>query len=618
MTKKINIGIVAHVDAGKTTITEEILYRTGITKEAGRVDKGNTVTDNMELERNRGISIKATTVSFCWKGVEVHLLDTPGHVDFVAEVERSLLVLDAAILVVSAKEGIQSHTKLLYRALQKLSIPTIVFANKIDRMGVDLEDLRRNLVRFFDDRIVAMQEVKVGAKGNYELKAWHHKDNLKKTQESLGMISIDYLEALLAGDDSIQCTKHHIESLFDRCEAIPLLYGSALGGVGIVELLDLIVDIVPIKTSQCLGARVYKIARDKNGSKLCYLRLFGGSLEVRKEYSLANRELTFKIKNLFSLKGITMEQADRISQGGVAIIKTDCLQIGDTIGDTPIDWESNLSIPTLKAKLECITNADRRLLLDALTQISDEDPFLSYNFNSSTQEIEVVLFGMVQREVLIDTLKERFGIRVSIDKPTTIYKERPLTCAEAVLRMYKDTYEPATVGFRVKPLPVDTGFVYLNNVSYGDLKKPFQNAVLEGCQKGLKSDMGWEITDIEVEFFYSEFNSVDSTPSAYRKLAQEVIKIAIDKSKTELLEPLYKVEIDVPTIFVGRAMSDIIAMGGEVHQSLDKGDTSTVIGIVPVHTSKDYSSTLAHYSGGKGIMNTSFSGFRVCNKDYRG
>ncbi len=613
--KKLSVGIVAHVDAGKTTITEQFLFKAGIIKSIGRVDTGNTVTDAMALEKERGITIKTSTVSLNWNGTTINLLDTPGHMDFIAEVERSLSVLDGVVLAISAREGVQPQTKVLFNALKRMNIPVILFINKVDRMGVNLSKVYSDIEKYLTKDFFPLEILEDTGTREVIIKNFITDEALTRyNYEKLSMHSDAFMEKYLEEQPKNlrEDFDEHFLDLVRNAGAYPILHGVALHGIGMDPLLDAISSWFEMTRSNELYARVYKVDRDEKGYRRCFTRVFGGEIKLRETYPLSGTEKHIKILNLSLLKGAKPIQVEVVSEGDIAIIYSDQLNIEDIIGSPSILKDDfNISTPTLKATVEAPDLAIRKEILGALTILTDEDPFLEFSIHPETEEIIVTLFGLVQKEILEATLRYRFDIDTVIKKPDIIYLETPSRASEAVLRMYKDHYLPASVGLKIKPLPIGSGVRYITNVSFGDLKKPFQNAVEEGVLFGLKSGpQGNVVTDLEVNFDFSEFNSVDSTPSDYRKTSQLVVLNALKSAETFLLEPILDYEVSVPIYATGRVIADMIKMDGSVSTPEIEGEFSYLYGEVPARTSNLYATELADYTEGKGEISMRFNGKR--------
>lgn len=601
----MNIGILAHVDAGKTTITEQMLHICGVINEVGRVDNGNATTDGMALERARGITIRQSTVTMHYKDTKINLLDTPGHVDFIAEVERSLSVLDAAVLAISAKEGVQTQTKVIFNALKKMKIPTIIMVNKVDRMGVDLDVAMSEIRNELTESLYLINYVNGEGTRDASLRAINSDEYIENT-EVVALIDETTFESITS-HEKVEKTRldETAQAYFRVGEICPVLFGSALLGVGVSELIELMVEWVSPFTHNKLSAVVYKVDRDSSGYRRCFTRVFGGTLVLRETYPILDDDNIFKILKMDALHGIKPFRCDVANAGDVIILYTDQLNVGSVIGELPsLRKVIRIATPTLKAKVQADDLGMRRAICDALTQLTDEDPFLGFEINKETEAIELKIFGIVQKEIIEQLLFERFGIETKIMKPEIIYKARPLKSGKACRYMYKDgKHLHATVGLIIEPLALGEGLVYETEVSFGDLKKPFQNAVKDGCLKGLQNGInGLEVTDVKIRFVYSEFNSVDSTPSDYRKLSEEVVALALENCGTGLLEPIFKFELWVPHLLVGKAIADVLRMRGQFDDPIIKGEMAILKGIMPQETSQYYEVELADYSSGKGVI----------------
>lgn len=617
--KKINIGIVAHVDAGKTTTTESLLYYSGIIKEVGRVDSGNTQTDSMELERRRGITIRASVISFTWKNVKVNLLDTPGHVDFVSEVERSLSVLDGAILVISAVEGIQSQTRILFNTLKALKIPTIIFINKLDRAGANSNRVFDEIKKNMSDKVVRLQEVyKEGSKEvslSFLLPSAVVKDNIMNiiadTDES-------FLEEYMMGIKHSDYELQERLSLFSKKGIIyPIFCGAAAIGLGIENLLDGICEFFPLFEGNVdgdLSGVVFKIERTNINEKKVYVRLFQGKIAVRDTLELAKKDTIEKVKRINVLENGESIETSAIYAGDIGVIYgISSLQIGDVIGFSN-DKIKRISIakPTLKTTITAVNKGENSKLLKALTLLTEEDPLLEVETDDLEKGIYVNLFGEVQMEILKCMLEETYGIKVKFSNILTIYKETPKGTGNAIAQMKKES-NPfwATVGLKVEPTERGQGVIYTSTVSTGFLPKSFQKAIEEAvistCKQGL---LGWEVTDIKVTLTCGEFFSPASTPADFRNTTPMVFMDALNAAKTELLEPLHEFELRIPQNVLSKAIWDLESMRAVFENPIIMDDEFLIKGLIPVENSKEYNMKIASYTEGKGMFMTKFYGYK--------
>lgn len=614
----INIGIVAHVDAGKTTLTENLLYLGGAIKEIGRVDLGNTITDSMELERKRGITIRASAVSFNWKNVKINILDTPGHADFVSEVERSLSILDGAILVVSAVEGIQAHTVMLFNTLKALKIPTMIFVNKLDRAGAQNKKLIDEMKRTLSQKITPLQEVFNEGSSDVsvsELYSEKIKDAILDTLCNIDdNMLMKYVEGKFITKSEI---KRKVELSSRLYKFYPVLYGSALKGLGVTMLLDSIIGLLPFSKGQIqkpLSAVVFKIDAEDAKDKKVYIRLFDGKISTRDSISIMDTASFEKVKRINIPINGRFEEAPFVLAGDIGVLYgLKNIKIGDIIGVAcPGIRTAKIAEPTLKTKISPINKGDNCKLYEILSILAEEDPLLCLEIGDLKDDIYINLFGEVQMEIIQEIIESKYGIKVIFSEVLTIYKETPENCGEAVIHL-NEHGNPfrAGVGVRIEPLPLGVGIKFSSKVSLGDLSRTFQNAVEEAVYDTLKQGLlGWEVTDILVSFISSDYDSVTSTPSAFRNLTPMVLMEALNMSKTELLEPLYEFQLKANKEVCGKALSDLQRLRAVFDTPLINGDEIFVQGLIPVDTSKKYKIQIASFTEGKGVFVTKFHSFQ--------
>lgn len=601
---------MAHVDAGKTTVTESLLFKSGTVDSAGRVDDGTAVTDSMSLEKQRGITIRASTISFAWNGTKVNIIDTPGHMDFIAEVERSLCVLDGAVLVISAKEGVQVQTRVIFQALKKLSIPTLIFINKVDRMGVCLDEVYAQIKEQLTPHLVVMQEIDGIATNDVFIKT---KAEISKETADLLLDMDELLANKYILNQPISEIEYHASLLSNvvSCNLFPVFHGVALQNVGTEDLLHAITRYLPVNTATEQGdlcGFVYKIDRDEQLRKRAFVRVFGGSLKIRDTVSIEGSEERIKIKNLETIQEGKFMPADRVLSGDIAIlVSVKNLRIGDVLGTRSRTLpQISMAHPSLQASVAPLNSGDRSRLIQALFELTEEDPLLHCGIDKYTEEITLWLFGEVQREVVKALLEERYHLLVQFGELRTIFKERPKKAAEAVIHMQvpPNPYW-ASVGLSIEPLPLGSGFIFESEVSYGYLNKSFQWAVRDGvksaCEQGL---LGWEVTDLKVCFTYGFYFSPVSTPSDFRHLSPLVFEKALREAETELLEPFLTFELRIPKEHSSRIMYDLQQMRASVDQIDTRNNETILYGKIPVETSKSYQIQLISYTNGKGLFLT--------------
>lgn len=616
----INLGILAHVDAGKTSVTENILHKSGIINSIGRVDTGNTITDSDLIERQRGITIKASTVSFYWGGKKFNIIDTPGHVDFIAEVERSLKILDAAILVISAKEGIQPQTKILFKILRKNKIPTLIFINKLDRTGVNLEVVYENMMKLLGPFFIPIQHVSHSGSKEFTLENWGNNSCLKmKILNKLADNDDEILFKVINQQDIENSKiKDSIYNQFSKGLIYPVLHGSAILSKGIQELLDEAINYIPHTPNfqkEDLSGVVYKIEKN-NLQKKIYIRLFEGSLKIRDKLLIKNKGIFIKINNLEYLEGDKTKRTDTVNSGDIAVLTNiKELQIGDIIGNYSKHIKDfSIVEPTLKSNITPINPKDRFKLLEALADLAEEDPYLKIKINKKNHSLLMHLFGVVQMEVIQKTLEERYNILTFFSEPTTNFKATIKTECEAIVKAGNiDNPYCASMEILVEPISTGSGFEFQSRVSNGYLKKSFQEGIKQGLIKGLKEIFEFELTDVRVTLTWALFDSANSTPSDFRNLAPIVLRKAIESTQTILLEPILSFEITSPSEFTGKILQDLVRMGGEISSSLNQNGHIYIRGLIPADTSKVYSSRLSNYTNGEGLFVTDFNCYRVYN-----
>ena len=609
----INIGILAHVDAGKTTLTERLLYASGTISEPGSVEKGTTRTDTMFLERQRGITIQTAVTSFQWHSCKVNIVDTPGHMDFLAEVYRSLAVLDGAILVLSAKDGVQAQTRVLFHALRKLNIPTIIFINKIDQVGIDLEGVYQSVRDKLSADIIIKQTVSLSSKitltENTNAEVW---DSVIENNDEL-------LAKYIAGESiSQEELAQEEQRRVQDASLLPVYHGSAKNGLGIQQLMDAVIGLFqPTKEqgSAALCGRVFKVEYTDCGQRLVYLRLYSGTLRLRDTVALAGREKLKITEMRIPSKG-EIVRTDTAHKGEIVILPSDSLRLNDILGDKtqlPREMWSDVPFPMLRTTITPKTAEQRDRLLDALTQIADTDPLLHYEVDSTTHEIILSFLGRMQLEVVSALLTEKYKIETAVKEPTVIYLERPLKVASHTIHIEVPP-NPfwASIGLSVTPLPLGSGVKYESRVSLGYLNQSFQNAVMDGIRYGLEQGLcGWNVTDCKICFEYGLYYSPVSTPADFRSLAPIVLEQALKKSGTQLLEPYLSFTLYAPQEYLSRAYHDAPKYCATIETAQVKKDEVVFTGEIPVRCIQAYRTDLAFYTNGRSVCLTELKGYQA-------
>lgn len=610
--KIINIGILAHVDAGKTTLTESLLYTSGAIMEPGSVDKGTTRTDSMALERQRKITIQAAVTSFRWKGYKVNLVDTPGHMDFLTEVHRSLSVLDGAILVVSAKDGVQAQTRVLFHALRKMKIPTIIFINKIDQSGVVLEQTYQNIREKLTEDMIVMQEVHLCS----EIILSDVADFEKWDAVIAG--NDDILEKYLSGVPlTLWELQKEIKRRVQRGTLFPVYHGSAKDNIGVKELLEVITEVFSLETDDSqseLCGYVFKIEYTEQKKRRCYLRLYSGTLCLRETILLSKKE-KIKITEMSIPFDGEIVPTDTADSGEIVILSDNTLKLNDVLGDEKLlprkAWTDN-PLPFLRTTIEPIKAEQREVLLDALTEIADTDPLLHFMIDSITHEIILSFLGKVQLEVVCSLLNEKYSVEVAIKEPTVIYLERPRKEAHYTIHIEVPP-NPfwASIGLAVTPLPVGSGTEYESKVSLGYLNQSFQNAVMEGIRYGLEQGVyGWEVTDCRICFEYGVYYSPVSTPADFRFLAPVVLEQVLKKAGTQVLEPYLSFTLFAPQEYLSRAYHDAVKYDAVIETTSLKNNEAILTGEIPARRIGEYKSDLNFYTNGRSVCLTELKGYQ--------
>jgi ribosomal protection tetracycline resistance protein len=439
--KIINVGIVAHVDAGKTSITEQFLYKSGIIRSLGSVDKGTSQSDNLAVEQERGISVRSSSASFWWKDCQINLIDTPGHVDFSAEVERSLRAMDCAVLVLSAVEGVQAHADTLWKSLRKMDIPTIIFINKIDRAGADTRAVIREIKKELSKEIVIMQSVQDEGTDHAGIIDAGVGINFHDLREEFTEAVLNNDEALMEAyldNDSItveEIRKSLKQQILNK-KLFPVLMGSAKFDIGIRELLDALINYMPGATgdpSAPVSAVVYKVEHDKTIGRIASVRLFNGSLKNRDTIFNASQNKEEKISQIRKLQRQKFEDIGILQAGDTgALCGLSSVKAGDVLGIAEdIQQAVSLNAPLLTVKLSPLQAEQYSALVKAMQTLTDEDPTIDLLWLKEERELHIKIMGLIQLEILENILEGRFGLKAEFGKPLVIYKETPAAAGEA-------------------------------------------------------------------------------------------------------------------------------------------------------------------------------------------
>ena len=591
MPVKTVIGILAHVDAGKTTLSEALLYNAGITKALGRVDKGNAYLDTDELEKQRGITIFSKQAEFIWKDLEVTLVDTPGHVDFSAEMERTLQILDYAILVISASNGVQSHTRTLWELLKMYKVPTIIFVNKMDMPDTDKALLLSELKSKLDDSCIDFTDIQEVMSN----------EEVAMTNESL------MEEFLSCGKIDIEDIKRGIS---DR-EIFPCHFGSALKNDKIIDLLDgLNTYIDEKKYPDKFSAKVYKINRDSQGNRLTYIKVTGGVLRVKDIIDDSEE----KINQIRIYSGDKYRTANEIYSGEVcAVTGLTKTYSGENLG---IENDNNDVIldPVLMYRVVLPQEIDAAMMLPKLKQLEEEDPTLAIKWNEDLKEIQVCLMGEVQIEILKKLVLDRFKVAIEFDQGNVVYKETISNTVEGVghfepLRHY------AEVHLRLEPGEIGSGLIFETECSEEILAKNWQRLILTHLQerehKGVLTGSG--ITDMKITLVSGRAHLKHTEGGDFRQATYRAVRQGLKMAQSVLLEPYYDFRLEIPTEMLGRAMTDIERIYGKINPPENYEEYSVITGYAPVVTMRKYREDIAAYTKGQGKITCTLKGYLPCH-----
>ncbi|MFG2374169.1 GTP-binding protein [Streptomyces sp. NPDC048504] len=616
----LNLGILAHVDAGKTSLTERLLHSAGVIDEIGSVDAGNTRTDTLALERRRGITIKSAVVSFPVDDVTVNLIDTPGHPDFIAEVERVLGVLDGAVLVVSAVEGVQPQTRILMRTLQRLRIPTLLFVNKIDRRGARYDDLLAAISERLKSAVVPMGSVEglgtreadfvPGLDPRAPAVLAEHDDELL-TAYVENTVPYDLLRTALA-TQTRQVLVH------------PVYFGSAITGAGIDALITGIKELLPPAEGDPQGplsGTVFKVERGPAGEKVAYARLFSGTLRTRDRITFGEAGEEGKVTAISVFDHGTDVSRDSVPAGRIGRLRgLGEIRIGDSIGVPRKAVEHFFAPPTLETVVVPGPDADRRTLHLALTQLAEQDPLIGLRHDEVRQETALSLYGEVQKEVVQATLADEFGVHVTFRETTPLCIERPIGTGSAVEFNKKDP-NPflATVGLRVAPGPVGSGVRFGLEVELGAMPYAFFKAVEDTVRETLGQGLhGWRVTDCVVTMTHSGYSprqshahqgfdkSMSSTGADFRGLTPLVLVEALRRAGSQVHEPMHRFRVEAPADTLAALLPVLAALRAVPQTTETQGSLCVLEGEVPAAQVHGLERQLPGLTRGEGEWESAF------------
>jgi ribosomal protection tetracycline resistance protein len=638
----LNLGILAHVDAGKTTLTEQLLFAGGAIARTGSVDAGTTQTDSLDLERERGITIRSAVASFQVGDLSVNLVDTPGHPDFIAEVERVLGVLDGAVLVVSAVEGIQPQTPLLFRALQRVGVPSLIFVNKIDRAGADPDGLLAVMRRRLAAGVVAMGSVRgAGTAGVIFDRTPLGAEPFRTELTELLADHDDALADAFLGEDPLRDDqlRGSLVRLTRAGLVHPVFCGSAARGIGVRELLDGIRELLPAAdgargSEAPASGRVFKIERGPSGERVAYVRMFDGSLRARRRVRIGGvEEVKPTSVRVFAPAGAP--RRDTARAGEMAAVRgLGEVRVGDAIGVPPRggDERARFPRPALEAVVVPQRTADSGALRAALRQLSEQDPLINVRQDDHRHEVSVSLYGDVQKEVIGATLAREYGIPVDFRETTVVCIERPVRTAEAEEVLSAPTHSNitgrsspfstnpfrATLALRVEPAEPGRGVAFAMEIeprliplylfrTPDGFASQMESYVREALAEGLA---GWEVTDCRVTVTDCGYGAPSTTSADFRRLTELVLATALREAGTWVCEPLADLSLEMPSATSHAVLAVLSRLGGRVTGQFSANGVSRVGAVLPVARVRTLQHGLPGLTMGEGILESRPGGYQ--------
>lgn len=596
MMKNIVIGILAHVDSGKTTLSESMLYKCKSIRKLGRVDNGDTSLDTNEIEKNRGITVFSKQAKLTYKNTNLYLLDTPGHIDFSAEMERTLSVLDYAILVISGIDGIQNHTETLWNLLNVYNIPTFIFINKMDLDISDKDSVFSQLKTTFSNHCIDFS-------------------NIDLSMEEIAMSDETIMEKFL---ESETISDSDISFLIKERKLFPCIFGSALKEQGVDELLS-IIDKYTIQPtySNTFGAKVYKISHDEQGGRLTFLKVTGGNLKPKDNITIIDKDGETSVEKINQIRVYTGEKfsSEQVVESGTICAVTGLSKTysGQGLG-TENNLEQKLSQPIFTYKVNILDKTDAFTTLAKFRILEQEDPQLNIIWNEQLAEIHVSLMGEIQLEVLKYIFKERFGIDIDFDHGSVVYKETIKNTVEGVghfepLRHYAEVHLLLEKGEQ------GSGLIFDTLCSEDKLDKNWQRLIFTHLAEKQHIGVltGSPITDMKITLVSGKAHIKHTEGGDFRQATYRAVRQGLMQAESILLEPWYDFTITVQTEHIGRVMTDIQKMSGNFDAPIMNGDTSTLKGDIPVIELNNYKQEFINFTRGKGKMNCVFKGYFECH-----
>jgi elongation factor G len=667
-----NIGIMAHIDAGKTTTTERILYYTGRTYKIGEVHDGAATMDWMEQEQERGITITSAATTAEWKGHRINIIDTPGHVDFTVEVERSLRVLDGAIALFDSVAGVEPQSETVWRQADKYHVPRIAYINKMDRTGADFERGVQTMI----DRLAAHPvpiQLPIGAEGDFEgvvdlvaMRAIVYRDELGKEQEEIEIPAALADAAATAREHLLEEVSHYDDGLLElileeaeipqerlkqairkatlSTKLTPVLCGSSFKNKGVQPLLDAVIDYLPSpvdvppmtgtelvkgeegerevvrkpEDSEPFTALAFKIMADPYVGKLTYFRVYSGHLQAGSRVLNVNSGRTERIGRILMMHANDREEVPEVYAGDIAAaVGIKQVMTGDTLAapDAPVRLETIVfPEPVIKVAVEPKTKVDQEKMSIALGRLAEEDPTFQVRTNEETGQTEISGMGELHLEVLVDRMKREFGVEANVGRPQVSYRETVRGHAQKVegkfVRQTGGSGQYGVVYIDLEPAPGE-GFDFVNKIKGGSIPTEFIPAVQKGVEEALENGVkaGYPMVDVRVTLVDGKYHEVDSSEIAYKVAGSLAFKEAARRAKPVLLEPIFAVEVVTPEEFMGDVMGDLSRRRGHLHGSEQRGNAQAIHALVPLSEMFGYATDLRSNTQGRATYTMQFEGY---------
>lgn len=669
-----NIGVIAHIDAGKTTTTERLLFYTGRIHDIGDVDEGDTEMDWMPQERERGITITSAATTCFWRDHQINIIDTPGHVDFTAEVERSLRVLDGAVTVFSGVDGVEPQSEQVWRQADKYGTPRIAYINKMDRIGANFKAAVESMVQklgvrplplqlpygegdqfggvidLIKQKLIVWDPDSKGARFEYrEIPSEYLADvqaYREKILESISEVDEEILTKFLEGQPISEAEIHRgVRQACIRREFVPVLCGSSLNNIGIQPLLDAIVDYLPSPLDRSfieglapngtgefvkkqrrptpddpLAALAFKVQTDEYTGRLVYVRVYSGKLEKGSYVYNSTTGKTERIARIFHMHANKRTEVDAVTAGNIAaVVGPKELVTGDTICDPehPIILEKiEFPEPVVTAAIEPKSDADEDRLSEALYKLTQEDPTFRYSVDPETNQMIISGMGELHLEIIFDRLKREFRVEANMGNPQVAYRETLAEAIEVEEKFVKQTGgrgQYAHVCIRFEPLPRGKGFEFVDEIKGGLIPREFIPAVQKGLEESLSSGPlgGFPIVDIRATLFYGSYHAVDSSEIAFKTAAARALTQAFEKAKTHLLEPIMTVEIVTPDEYVGEVITDLQSRRSQITSMEVRNNAQIIQALVPLAETFGYATQLRSISQGRASYHMRFSHYEI-------